>query len=379
MRFNALVAIFAMVSLSASYAQAQETATTPTQGVVVINSNSSTQTQAASQTAQPTAQAATAQPTTVVEAAPVQESKADLMRKARQSEEVKTEQKIVEKLEESRLKEEQQRAERLFGNKLDTPAETQKVEQQQVVAPVVVEAPQEEKKEEKPQVTIEKVEIIQPAPIAKEEKLEAAPLDARLAMKEDVKKDEEEAKDRFFVGAMLAAPNYNTSNVKTNYGLGVSVGINLATNWSVEASFLYSNHSVDTYWTPGLFKDLDQYDVGVSAKYYILSGKLKPYLGGSVTYIKRTYQDRAYNWNGGGSVATGWASQDTDAVDAGLLGGVDFEISKKILIGAGVDYNFNVMNKNDFRTMYTQYGLPDTRPLEEIDYYTVKATAKFLF
>jgi hypothetical protein len=369
MRFNALVAIFAMVSLSANYAQAQETATTPTQGVVVINSNSSTQTQAASQSAQPTAQAATAQPTTVVEAAPVQESKADLMRKARQSEEVKTEQKIVEKLEESRLKEEQQRAERLFGNKLDTTAETQKVEQQQVVAPVVVEAPQEEKKEEKPQVTIEKVEIIQP---------EAAPLDAKLAMKEDVKKDEEEATDRFFVGALLAAPNYNTSNVKTNYGLGVSAGINLATNWSLEASFLYSNHSVDTYWTPGLFKDLDQYDVSASAKYYILSGKLKPYLGGSITYIKRVYNDRIYRWNGG-SVAAGWGSQDTDAVDAGLLGGVDFEISKKILIGAGVDYNFNVMNKNDFRTMYSQYGLPDTRPLEEIDYYTIKATAKFLF
>jgi opacity protein-like surface antigen len=361
MRFNALVAIFAMVSLSASYAQAQEETATPTQGVVVINSNS---------------QAATAQPTTVVEAAPVQESKADLMRKARQSEEVKTEQKIVEKLEESRLKEEQQRAERLFGNKLDTPAETQHVEQQQVVAPVVVEAPKEEKKEEKPQVTIEKVEIIQPAPI-KEEKLEA-PLDAKLAMKEDVKKDEEQATDRFFVGAILAAPNYNTSNVKTNYGLGASVGINLATNWSIEASFLYSNHSVDTYWTPGLFKDLDQYDVSASAKYYILSGKLKPYLGGSVTYIKRVYNDRIYNWNGG-SMAAGWGSQETDAVDAGLLGGVDFEISKNILIGAGLEYNFNVMNKNDFRTMYSQYGLPDTRPLEEIDYYTVKVGAKFLF
>lgn len=364
MKFNVLVAIIAMVSLSA--AQAQETAA-PTQEVVVINSN----------TPSTTTQSATQQPATVVEAAPVQESRAELMRKARQNEEVKTEQKIVEKLEESRLKEEQARAERLFGNKLDAQTET-KAETKAEEAKVEV-----KKEEVVPQVTIQKVEIVQPAPAvvekpAKEEKLDDE-IDGKLALKQEEAKPIEEKTDRLFVGALLAAPNYNTSNVKTNYGLGATVGMNLASDFVVEGSFLFSNHSVDSFWAPQfLFKDLDQYDVSVAAKYYILSGRLKPFLGGSVTYIKRVYTDRVYNWNGG-SQGLGWGSQETDAVNMGLLGGVDFEISKRILIGAGIDYNFNVMNKNEFRNMYSLHGINNVRPLEEVDYYTLKVGAKFLF
>lgn len=361
MKFNVLVAIIATVSLSAAYAQ--ETAT-PTSGVVVINSNTSS------------TQQATAQPATVVEAAPVQDSKADLMRKARQNEEVKTEQKIVEKLEESRLKEEQARAERLFGNKLDAQTEHKAEEAK-------VEKVEAKKEEVVPQVTIQKVEIIQPAPAvveksaAKEEKSEDL-ADSKLSLKQEAKQEEVKT-DRFFVGALLAAPNYNTSNVKTNYGLGVTVGMNLASDFVIEGSFLYSNHSVDSFWAPQfLFKDLDQYDVSIAAKYYILSGRLKPFVGGSVTYIKRSYTDRVYNWNGG-SQGLGWGSQETDAVNMGLLAGVDFEVSKQILIGAGVDYNFNVMNKNEFRNIYNQYGMTNVRPLEEIDYYTLKVGAKFLF
>src|SRR5438045_3203689 len=53
---------------------------------------------------QATAQApvVVSQPTTYVEATPLEESRADRLRKARQDTEVQTEQKIVEKLEQSR-------------------------------------------------------------------------------------------------------------------------------------------------------------------------------------------------------------------------------------------------------------------------------------
>lgn len=379
MKFNVLVAIFAIAGLAGqanAYSDgtlrtatqvAQNdtevvTESQPAQGVVILNSNSNT---AATSTTQATVQ----QPVTVVEAAPVSESKAESMRKARQGEEVKTEQKIVEKLEESRLKEEQQRAERLFGNKLEAaPAAA-------VAAPIAPALIAEPKEEKATQVTIEKVEIIQPAPILKEEKIEAAPISSKM----EIKEAKEEGKDKFFVGAMLAAPNYNTKNVKTNYGLGASVGINLKSNWSVEASFLYSNHTVDSYWNYQLFRDLDQYDISGSAKYYILSGRLKPYVGGSVTYVYRKYQDRVYDvYGGGGSAALGWNDQETHAVNAGLLGGVDFMISESIMIGGGLDYNFNVMNKTEFP--YQQYGMAGgTRPLEEVDYYTLKISAKMTF
>ena len=113
MRFSKQVAILAIIALAVT-ANAQNEGTLrtidesqATQGVVIMNSNSNSNTAAAVAPVQ--------QPTTIVEAQPVQESRAELMRKARQNAEVSTEQKIVEKLEESRLREEQQprRAERL--------------------------------------------------------------------------------------------------------------------------------------------------------------------------------------------------------------------------------------------------------------------------
>lgn len=59
------------------------------------------------------------QPTTVVEASPLVESKAEKIRKSRQDAEVATEQGIVEKLEQSRLEDEKRRAEVLFGDKFN--------------------------------------------------------------------------------------------------------------------------------------------------------------------------------------------------------------------------------------------------------------------
>ncbi len=61
-------------------------------------------------------------------------------------------------------------------------------------------------------------------------------------------------------------------------------------------------------------------------------------------------------------------------MNAGLMLGVDFEISKRILLGAGLDYNFNVMNRQSFQS---QYGLPGgVKVLEEIDYTLIKVSAK---
>ena len=56
------------------------------------------------------------QPVTEVEASPLSESRAEMLRKARRQTEVQTEQKIVEKLEASRLADEKKRAKKLYVN-----------------------------------------------------------------------------------------------------------------------------------------------------------------------------------------------------------------------------------------------------------------------
>ncbi|MBV2168346.1 MAG: hypothetical protein KUL82_06530, partial [Bdellovibrio sp.] len=77
------------------------------------------------------------QPTTVIEASPLSESRAEQIRRARQDAELQTEQRIVEKLEQSRMEDEKKRAGVLFGdkfNQLDNGQQQQQAVQQPVYA-----------------------------------------------------------------------------------------------------------------------------------------------------------------------------------------------------------------------------------------------------
>jgi opacity protein-like surface antigen len=399
MRFSRFIALIAILGLAAQaqandgtlrrstqVAQADDVSTaapTSSPGVVIVNSTTTAQ----PVQAQPVQ--AVQQPATVVEASPVSESKAESLRKARQEEEVHTEQKIVEKLEESRLKEEQERAQRLFGNRFDESAQQQQ-QAQPAVAPVVAQpaatpAPQ-------PNVTIEKVEIVQPAKDddAKADKEDAviatpapavqqAPAQPVAESKTDLSVDESsDFKPTYSIGAILAAPNYNANNVKSNYGLGVSIGSQVDERWAVEGRFIYSNYYVDTFWRPGLYNNMDQYDITADAKFYLMTGKLKPYIGASVSYILRKYEDRVKQ-------GTYWAynnsttNEDTNAVNAGAMAGVDFELNKSLTIGGGLEYSHNIMNnRNNFVSIYN-LNPTDTKALEEIDFTTVSVNAKMTF
>ncbi len=317
------------------------------------------------------------QPATVVEAAPVLESKAEAMRKARQNAEIQTEQMIVEKLEEARLREEQERAQRLFGNKFESPAQQQP--QQQVVTPAPVQTVVVP--EEKPapaQVTIEKVEIVQPqpAPVVAEEEAPKSKLSAKSLIDEE---EEESFSQRWYISGTLGGLNYDASNVKTNMGGGFAIGVLVNERTAVEGSFIYSNHYIDTFWNPGIYRELDQYDIGLNAKYYILTQRVRPYIGAGMSYISRQYHSRLVP----NSIIFNTAapsSEETEAINLNLMAGADFIVSDTISIGAGIDYSTNVMNRNefDFSNYYTT--LPEnTKALEEIDFYMLKVTAKMTF
>ncbi len=393
MKFSQLVAVLALLSFAAqsnantdgslrrsgqtdtAWVQSEdlsEVQQQPTQGVVILNTNSN-------------ATQATVQPVTVVEAAPVQDSRAEAMRKARQNAEVQTEQKIVEKLEEDRLREEQERANRLFGSALAP--QPQQVQQQQPVQTIqavpvqtVPAEPEAMVVEDKPQVqqpaqvNIEKIEIIQPAAVTAE-KEEVAPSAAQSSMVMPEAKQESDS--RFYIGGIMGGSSYDASNVKSNYALGVSVGSLVNNRWGIEGSFLYSNHYIDTFWKPNLYSELDQYEFQASAKYYILSGTIKPYIGGSAAYIYRKYNNRVRN-NAAWTANPNDESAETHAMNVGLMAGADFMLSDSILIGGGLDWSRNFANNNGLE--FKSYGLPDnTKAIEEIDFYTFKVSAKYLF
>lgn len=397
MQFNKLVAMIAILGMGLqAYAQTNAVSESqPTQGVVILNTN--TNTNSASNAAKAGAgsnaqqsQTATQIPTTTVEANPVSESRAEAMRRARQNAELNTEQKIVEKLEESRLREENERAERLFGNKLEgsaasatatavaTPngaaaaatATAVTTTAPAVVEPVKVE-PVKEDTVEPTVVNIEKVEIVTPV------KEETTPAPVSSIQLEEPKK---EGKDKFYVSPILGVPSYSASNVKSNYALGIGLGSILKNDKiAIEGTFLYSNHTIDTFWIHPVYNNLDQYDISASAKYYVFPGPLRPFAGVSMTYIYRQYQGRVQDGFNPAWQANPYSeTEETHAVNVGLLAGADFALNDNVMIGAGMDWNFNIMNKSDFN--YSAYNLPqNSKPLEEIDYYTLKLNAKISF
>ncbi len=308
------------------------------------------------------------QPTTIVEAAPLAESRAEALRKRRQGLEVNTEQKIVEKLEEARMEDEKARAERLFGNGFSSGA-TQSAPGVQPVAepvPVVIAPPAP-------------VQAVAPAPsIEKEEDKVDVRSEIKAAMDELNAKDETKDKQNYFIGGVVGLSEYpDATNVKGNVATGVTLGLVTDDRVVVEGSFLYSDYEVEDYSSYYPWKDLTQYNFSAAVKYQLLPGKLRPFAGGVVGYTYRKATDRYANY---GYSAAGNNNEGTsNAFDLGVAAGLDLQLTESFAIGGEFRYMTNVSYRRDESYPgYNQASLGQA-PIEELDYYTITLGGKFTF
>lgn len=320
------------------------------------------------------------QPVAMIESSPLVESRAEMMRKSRQDAEVQTEQKIVEKLEASRLEDEKKRADVLFGSKFEQmqgastqiSAENSNVsvntQQQAAQAPVIVTevAPKENMRD----VVREELQSVMRA----EKEAEAAPVEVR-----------------YFSGMAGIGEYPDVSNVRGNYTLGAAFGTKYD-ELLVEGSFMLSNYTVEKVdccsnsGYPTLV-DTNQYQMAISAKYQLMSGMVRPVLGGLVSYSYRKY---TYEWPYMGtygynnpynaypaSYNTQDNTSDSHAIDLGVTAGVDLELSKKFTLGFEYRYMFNLSSRVDNQSIVAgpQYGTP----LEKLNYYTLALAAKVSF
>jgi hypothetical protein len=309
------------------------------------------------------------QGTSLVEASPLVESQADRMRKQRAGLEVNTEQRIVEKLEQSRMEDERERADRLFGNALAKP--TPAPAPAPVVEPVpVVVAPQP-------------VQVVQPAPQvveAKEDKVDVKS-EIRMAMAE-LQPKAEEPKTTYYVGGLIGTAEYQDAvNVKGNVATGISVGAITPDNFVVEGAFLYSDYEVDDMTQAYPWKDLTQYSIQGAVKYQILPGKLRPFAGAVLgfTHRKATNSDMSSPYYGGTAGAPD-GEGTSNAFDVGLTGGLDLALSKQFSIGAEARYMHNISYKREYSDR--MMGMEDSSgitPIEELDYYSVTVNGKVTF
>jgi hypothetical protein len=326
------------------------------------------------------------QPLTIIEATPITESRADRMRKSRQEQEIQTEQKIVEKLELSRLEDEKRRSETLFGDRFNTLMQ-QNTQQQSTVAPAVV--------GDNNTVAVTTQQAAAPiAVIAEPVKVEAKPEIDREAIRGEITaalaemkpREEEKAKDSTYVGALVGSADYpDARNVRGQYTLGVAFGKKFADRTVVEGSYLYSNFQVeqrdggciiDSFGQSSCFPritEMNQHQTSALVKYQLLSGTFRPEIGAVASYTYRSFSDTQFALSGD--------SVSSQAMDAGLMTGVSLELSPGFSIGFDYRYMVNLTNKVDsqFQKSYIKPYLNQDSPIERLSYYTMGLVLRSTF
>lgn len=318
------------------------------------------------------------QPVAVIQDSPLTVSSAEQRRKQRQDLEVKTEQKIVEKLEEARMEDEKARADRLFGNGFGSGPQEQ-VQSQTPYQPVQV-VPQPVQQVVVPAVVAQ--------PVDKEEKEEKVDIKAeiRSALAESTKKPEDTSK--YYISGLVGMGKYpDVVNIRGNLSTGVTAGVVTAERLVVEASFLYGNYDVEDvgystnysspyaspysygYGSP-LIYSMRQYNLGGALKYQLLPGKLRPTVGGVMSYTRRSLSLDYYN---------NYDWRTSDALDVGFVAGLDLAVNDSFAVGLDFRYLTNVAyrEKTDYPQsfVYPRYD----NPIEELDYYVTTLSGKFTF
>lgn len=331
------------------------------------------------------------QPTTVIEASPLSESRAEQIRRSRQDAELQTEQKIVEKLEQSRMEDEKKRADVLFGDKFEqinqrnqqqpAPVPVAPV-QQPVYAPPVQTAPvqvQEQTVREPKENTRDIIrEELAAALRAEEEEAVVAPLETK------------------YVGGILGIGEYpDARSVQGNYALGVAFGSKYD-NFIVEGAFLFSNYTVSGqgYYTGGAYGrppyygngynvgggvyvpdsvDVQQYSGSLAAKVQLFSGIIKPVFGGLVSYSYRGYSwdNKAYGYYND-------TKANSSAIDIGALIGADLEFSPKYSLGLDYRYMWNLSSRVNGGNTWMA-GPQYSTQLEKLQYYVMSLVGRVNF
>lgn len=320
------------------------------------------------------------QPTTYIEASPLIDSKADKLRRSRQEAELQTEQKIVEKLETSRMEDEQRRAEALFGDKFDN------MNNKEVPAPVVTVPVTPVPVQEVPVQT-----TVVPPPQNQELDKEILRGEIDLALAEKEKKEEKPAEKAYF-SLLAGIGDYPKAvNVTGQYALGFSIGKKITDRMLVEGAFVYSNYRVEhpsynynysynysyssNYWSSlyPRITDMDQYGTSLILKHHLMEGSFKPVVGGILGYTYRSFTDSQF------SISS--QSATSQAVDFGLMTGVDLDISESFVLGIDFRYMWNLTSRvdNGFQQTYQTQYLRNETPIERLNYYTLGIVGRTMF
>lgn len=361
-----IVMSVAVVLAASSAAIAQETTTTTSQSpaaTVTVTNISEPVTVLSGAQSQDLVQ----QPITVVQASPLSLSRAEQMRKAREQQEVETEQKIVEKLEESRLDAEAKRQNEILGNIADKKEERK--QEAVVVAPVPV--------------AVAPVAPVAPAaPVVVEVSKGLSIDEVRSAVREELSVkaadvQPEKKKEQSYMSATLGSTDYDTEDIEPVLSVGLNIGRTFDDRWAIEFRTAMGNAFVDDY--SFMYREMDQYSFGIGTKMNILTGRIRPVVGFDVSYVYRDYSEQRDSVSGYPFEGTELSSK---AIDYSFIAGLDFSVSDNLALGLEYKYTSNLSYRMDNEILNTplyrnEYGY--WSPLEDRDSSTVGVQLKYLF
>lgn len=291
-------------------------------------------------------------------------NKAEDLKKSRKRAEIETELKATEKIEESRLKDEQRRSEVLFGDRFkeleNNENSNTNVNSNTNQVPVQVIAPQQ---------------TVTPAPPALgrdeiREELKSV-LDEKEAL-EAVKKKAKGNSSSYFIGMIGISEYPKADNIQGNGVFGIGLGVEAQDKVLVEGMFQYASYRSNYIW----LKDIEEYSGVGAVKVQFSKGSLRPLAGGLIVYSYRTYTDTYNNYLYSSNYST--RQSHVSAFDAGLLGGAQFVISEDFIIGGEFRYLWNLTSKTDGNSYYPAF-FPNSEPLDSLSHYSFAITGRFNF
>jgi outer membrane protein W len=323
-----------------------------------------------------------AQPQVDILAAPISKSRAEQIREARQQAEVETENKIVEKLEASRMEDEKRRASVLFSEPFNQLSQQNNISAQNVN----VNQPQTVQQQVVP---VQPVYVPAPAPVQVIDETSNRDLirdEIRAALSEETKQEVDPIETRYF-GAVIGVGNYpEVGNVSDVYSLGATYGTQFDSAYAVEGTFLYSDYKVAQaiggafypeygYFIPRTV-NVQQYSGALAVKYFLMDGMIKPTIGALTQYSYRTFawsEDQSYF----GYATPASSSTSSHAVDVGLTAGADILVNRKWSIGADFKYTWNLTSRISGSNFINSSAFGT--PIEKLQNWNMGITLKATF
>lgn len=183
----------------------------------------------------------------------------------------------------------------------------------------------------------------------------------------------------YAMGVVGAGAYPQVNNVDTGFAISVALGRYYRDNFMIEGGATLAKYTLGVRNSLLLNRtdqfDVNQYQAHAAFKYQIVTAataKIMPIIGTLATYSYRNYNLTNGLTNNSGETG------NSQALDAGFVAGLDYQIDAKYAFGLDLKYMFNLTNQVNASYVNPSLGYTGT-PIEELQYYTVGASARINF